>query len=333
MTNNQLLEVSNLDISLKVGNNFIKIIDDVSFYLKYGEVVAIVGESGCGKTVTAMSIPRLLSNELVIESGKILFRTGGNDKEMDLSGLDPKGKDIRRIRGNHIGMIFQEPMSSFSPVHTIGSQISEVIQLHKGFSKNKASEIVVELLDKVGIPNPSAAVSQHPHEFSGGMRQRAMIARALSCNPALLLADEPTTALDVTIQAQILVLMKELQEEFKMSVIFITHDLGIVAQISDRIYIMYLGKIVEAGNVRDVFRNPKHPYTNALMNAIPKLGNLQERQQLLPIMGSVPSIYEKPEGCDFYPRCNSFIPKRCNVNFPTGIQINDDHKVWCHLYA
>jgi peptide/nickel transport system ATP-binding protein len=332
MINNHLLEVSNLNISLKSEKNFIKIIDDVSFYLKYGEIVAIVGESGCGKTVTAMSIPRLLSNELVIESGRILFRADENDKGINLSGLDSKGKDIRRIRGKHIGMIFQEPMSSFSPVHTIGNQISEVIQLHKEFSKNKASEMVVELLDKVGIPNPSAAVSQYPHEFSGGMRQRAMIARALSCNPVLLLADEPTTALDVTIQAQILVLMKELQAEFKMSVIFITHDLGVVAQIADRVYIMYSGKIVETGNVKDVFSNPKHPYTNDLMHVIPKLDNIQERRKLSPIKGSVPSIYERSKGCSFYPRCSSYIPKRCNINFPPRIQGNADHQVWCYLY-
>ena len=332
MLNKQLLGIKNLCISLKVENNFVKIVDDVSFNLNYGEVIAVVGESGCGKTVTSQAIPRLLPKELIIQSGRILFHTGENNGILDLSKLNPKDKNIRKIRGKHIGMIFQEPMSSFSPVYTIGNQIREVIQLHRGLSKKEARKVVVDLLDKVGISNPSVAASQYPHEFSGGMRQRAMIARALSCNPALLIADEPTSSLDVTIQAQILVLMKQLQEEFEMSVIFITHDLGVVAQIADRVYVMYLGKIVEEGKVRDVFGNPKHPYTNGLMNAIPKLGNLQKNRNLSPIKGSVPSIYKRSKGCGFYPRCNSFIPKRCNINFPPRIQVNTDHQVCCYLY-
>ncbi len=332
MPNDNLLEVNNLTISLKTDRHFIKIIDDVNFYLRHGEVVAIVGESGCGKTVTAQAIPQLLPKELVIQSGSILFRSAENNGTVDLSKLNPKGKDIRRIRGKQIGMIFQEPMSSFSPVRTIGSQISEVLQLHKGLSKSESFKLVFDLLDKVGIPNPPAASKQYPHEFSGGMRQRAMIARALSCNPILLVADEPTTALDVTIQAQILVLMKELQNEFKMSVIFITHELGIVAQIADRIYIMYLGKIVEEGKVQDVFSNPGHPYTKGLMDAIPKIGSFKNRKKLSPIMGNVPSIYEQPKGCHFSPRCSSFIPNRCDLIFPSRATLNADHHVWCFLY-
>jgi peptide/nickel transport system ATP-binding protein len=333
MLNKQLLGIKNLCISLKVENNFVKIVDDVSFNLNYGEVIAVVGESGCGKTVTSQAIPRLLPKELIIQSGRILFHTGENNGILDLSKLNPKDKNIRKIRGKYIGMIFQEPMSSFSPVYTIGNQIREVIQLHRGLSKKEARKVVVDLLDKVGIPNPSVAASQYPHEFSGGMRQRAMIARALSCNPALLIADEPTSSLDVTIQAQILVLMKQLQEEFEMSVIFITHELGVVAQIADRVYVMYLGKIVEEGKVRDVFGNPKHPYTKDLINAIPIIGNLGERRKLMPIKGNVPSIYERSKGCNFYPRCDSFIPERCNVNFPPCIQVNSNHCVWCYLYV
>lgn len=333
MLNKQLLGIKNLCISLQVENNFVKIVDDVSFNLNYGEVIAVVGESGCGKTVTSQAIPRLLPKELIIQSGRILFHTGENNGILDLSKLNPKDKNIRKIRGKHIGMIFQEPMSSFSPVYTIGNQIREVIQLHRGLSKKEARKVVFDLLDKVGIPNPSVAASQYPHEFSGGMRQRAMIARALSCNPALLIADEPTSSLDVTIQAQILVLMKQLQEEFEMSVIFITHELGVVAQIADRIYVMYLGKIVEEGKVRDVFGNPKHPYTKDLINAIPIIGNLGERRKLMPIKGNVPSIYERSKGCNFYPRCDSFIPERCNVNFPPCIQVNSNHCVWCYLYV
>ena len=332
MPKDMLLEIKDLEISLLVESNMVNIIDNVSFDLKFGEVIAIVGESGCGKTVTSQAIARLLPRELKILSGKILFYSKADERVLDVSKLDPKGKTIHYIRGDQIGMIFQEPMSSFSPVYTIGNQICEVIRLHQKVSKKKARNISIELLDTVGIPNPVAAVDQYPHEFSGGMRQRAMIARAISCNPSLLIADEPTTALDVTIQAQILVLLQELQKEFGMAIIFITHDLGVVAQISHRVFIMYMGKIVEEGSVHDIFYNPKHPYTENLIHAIPKLGNLSERRRLVPIRGNVPSIFDELHGCAFHPRCNYFMPDKCEVHFPKCAHLTSNHSVWCYLY-
>jgi len=331
MPEEMLLQVNNLKISLEIDRHMVKIIDGISFNLKYGEVFAMVGESGCGKTVTSQAIARILPRELKILSGKILFYST-NNSVTDISLLNPKGKEIRNIRGKDIGMIFQEPMSSFSPVYKIGAQISEVFQLHKKLSKKESRNITIQLLDKVGIPNPAMAVDQYPHEFSGGMRQRAMIAKAISCNPSLLIADEPTTSLDVTIQAQILLLMKDLQKEFGMSVIFITHDLGVVAQMAKYVAIMYMGKIVEEGPVFDIFNKPKHPYTMNLIEAIPRLGDISERGRLIPIKGNVPSIFDELHGCSFYPRCKCFKRGQCDVHLPDCTNVTHDHKVWCHLY-
>ena len=328
-----LLQVKNLKIALKVDKNFIPIVDDVDLSLEPGKVLGLVGESGCGKSVTALSLLRLLSKELKIVDGKILFYGQNGDGAVDIAKLEPKGKVIQRIRGGTVSMIFQEPMSSFSPLHTIGYQIKEVIQLHLNASKEKAREITIELLERVGIGDAARAVDRYPSEFSGGMRQRAMIAKALSCNPSLLIADEPTTALDVTIQAQILKLMRDMQQEFGSSIIFISHDLGVVGQIADEVAIMYMGKIVEQGPTKVIFKIPKHPYTVNLLAAIPRLGTLEARKRLEPIRGTVPGLFSRPSGCAFHPRCNSSMSGICDGNFPKFREISENHCVACYLYT
>ena len=326
-----LLEIDDLEISLSADQGTIDVIQSVSFTLAPGKTLALVGESGCGKSVTAASILRLLPRELNITRGSIRFRRPGSSHVTDIAKLAPRGKAIRDLRGNDIAMIFQEPMSSFSPLYTIGNQIGEVIRLHRKVSKKEARDITADLLDKVGIPDPQSAVDRYPHEYSGGMRQRAMIAKALSCDPALLIADEPTTALDVTIQAQIVELMQELQQEFQMAIIFITHDLGVVAQVSDEVCIMYAGRIVEQGPVGDIFHNAKHPYTRDLLHAVPRLGNIEE--ELVAIKGNVPGLYDMPAGCRFHPRCASFMANTCDARKPDLKQVGEAHSVECHLYA
>jgi peptide/nickel transport system ATP-binding protein len=306
-----LLDVRDLRIVLDADGEDVPVVEGISFDLAPGKVLALVGESGCGKSVTSQSLLRLLPRELRITGGEINFQPAEGAPALDIASLGKDGRKIREIRGNHIAMIFQEPMSSFSLLHTMGNQIGEVIRLHRKASKAETRELVIELLDKVGISDPGRAVDQYPYEFSGGMRQRGMIAKALACSPSLLIADEPTTALDVTIQAQILELMRGLQAELGMAIIFITHDLGVVAQIADEVAIMYLGRIVEKGPVREIFHNPKHPYTVNLIRAIPQLGNLRIRRQLAPIQGSVPSLFERPAGCAFHPRCDAFMAGRC----------------------
>jgi peptide/nickel transport system ATP-binding protein len=333
MAGDALLEVRNLRVSLDLDGARVPVIQGVSFTLEPGKILALVGESGCGKSVSALAILRLLPQELKIDGGEILFHQPDVAAPVDTAGLKPTGEQIRRIRGNHIAMIFQEPMSSFSPVHTIGSQIGEVVRLHRKASKAEARDITIEFLDRVGLPDPVNAFDRYPHEYSGGMRQRAMIAKALSCNPSLLIADEPTTALDVTIQAQIIDLLRKLQEEFGMAIVFITHDLGVVAQIADQVAIMYTGRIVETGSARDIFHRPKHPYTENLIRAIPDLGHLDDRRQLIPIRGNVPSLFEVPAGCTFHPRCDSFMSGRCDAQVPSLQPVSDDgHDVCCHLY-
>ena len=332
MREDSLLEIENLRVCVDVEGVSLTIIDDVSLSLKAGEILALVGESGCGKSVTAHSIMRLLPKMLKIESGQIIWRSPKQGKTVDIAQLDPRGKEIRHIRGDEIAMIFQEPMSSFSPLHTIGNQIMEVVRIHRKASKKEARAVAVEMLDRVGIPDPNRVVDQYPHELSGGMRQRAMIAKALSCDPGLLIADEPTTALDVTIQAQVLSLMHELQGEFGMAIVFITHDLGVVAQIADKVAIMYLGNIVEQGVTREILLNPKHPYTVNLLEAVPRLGRIEDRQTLVPIQGNVPSLFDRPIGCPFVTRCTKVIADRCEVSNPPLLTISEDHKVACYLY-
>jgi len=328
-----VLEVRNLHVALESDGDRLPIVDGIDFTLHPGRVLALVGESGCGKSVTAQSLLRLLPRELVIVAGAMTFRSASGAPPLDLARLAPDGREIRRVRGNRMAMVFQEPMSCFSPLHSVGSQIDEVVRLHLGLGKQEARAHTVGLLDKVGIADPARAVEQYPYQLSGGMRQRAMIAKALCCRPDVLIADEPTTALDVTIQAQILFLLRELQRELGMSILFITHDLGVVAQLADEVAIMYMGRIVERGSVRAVFKSPKHPYTVNLIRAIPRLTDLRRRRALEPIRGSVPSLRERPAGCCFHPRCEAALAGRCDLESPLPFRIADDHDVVCHLYA
>ncbi len=297
-----LLEVQNLHVRFPLSGGDILAVRDVSFSLQKGKTLGFVGESGCGKSVTAYSILGLVPPPGVVDSGSIRYR------DQDIVRMD--SDRIRKIRGKEIAMIFQEPMTSLNPVFTIGYQIEECITLHMGMSNQEAREYAAELLESVGIPDPSRRLNSYPHELSGGMRQRAMIAMALSASPSILIADEPTTALDVTIQAQILDLLIRLQDERKMSLILITHDLGIVANIADEIAIMYAGEIVEFGRTADIFRKPGHPYTRGLFSAIPKIG--ENRKRLMTIPGMVPAMTSKPTGCVFYPRCGISI-NRCSL--------------------
>jgi oligopeptide/dipeptide ABC transporter ATP-binding protein len=332
--NDLLLEVKDLRVSFPMDEGVVQAVDGANLSIEHGKVLGLAGESGCGKTVTAQSIMRIVPRPGRVDAGQILFhRSQGssNNGVIDLAQLNPGGRRIRQIRGKEITMIFQEPMSSFSPVYTIGDQIVEAILLHQRVDKREARAIGIELLDRVGIPNAARRIDDYPFEFSGGMRQRAMIAAALSCNPSLLIADEPTTALDVTIQAQILELMKYLQQEIGMAIMFITHNLGVIAQIANKVAIMYLGKVVEEGPVREIFHNPNHPYTVNLLQAIPRIGKTSG-QRLFSIRGGVPGPFERVRGCAFHPRCDEMIPGRCDMDVPTVTQLGNGHSVRCFLY-
>ncbi|MCD4718816.1 MAG: ABC transporter ATP-binding protein [Desulfobacula sp.] len=326
------LELQDLSISLKIDDNFVPIVKDVNLKIFTGKVLALVGESGCGKSVTAMALLRLLPRELQIIKGKILFNDSNDTPPVDIAGLLPTGRDIRNIRGGKIAMIFQEPMNSFSPLHTIGNQIMEVIRLHKNKSKAEARVIAVDFLKKVGIGDPEKAVDRYPHTYSGGMRQRAMIARALCCNPSILIADEPTTALDVTIQTQVLKVMKDMQMEFGTGIVFITHNIGVVAQMADDVAIMYMGEIIEQGSVKEILKNPLHPYTKNLLKAVPRLGDLEARKRLEPIKGTVPSLFERPKGCLFSPRCEEMLKGQCDQMVQPQYQVSENHFVSCFQY-
>lgn len=294
-----LLEVKNLKTGFKTDDGHFLAVDDISFILEKGKTLGIVGESGCGKSVTSLSIMRLIPNPPgKIEDGQIIF----NGKDL----LKLSEDEMRKIRGNDIAMIFQEPMTSLNPVFTIGNQISEAIALHqKGLNKQQVRQKTIEMLRLVGIPEADKRVDEYPHQLSGGMRQRVMIAMALSCNPQLLIADEPTTALDVTIQAQILDLIRKLQREFNASMILITHDLGVVAETCDDVAVMYAGKIVEYGSVEDIFYRPKHQYTKGLLDSIPHFETGHRRERLETIKGLVPSMFNLPKGCRFSERCKA----------------------------
>jgi len=334
--NNILLEIKDLRVSFPLDEGSVRAVEGVDLTLRRGEVLGVVGESGCGKSITAHSILRIIPAPGRIDSGQILFHPPGTSDNngngvVDIASLNPTGSEIRNIRGKDIAMIFQEPMSSFSPVHTIGSQIAEAILLHQDVTKEQARQMTIELLRLVGISGATERVDNFPHQFSGGMRQRAMIAMALSCNPSLLIADEPTTALDVTIQAQILELMRGLQKRLGMAVMFITHNLGVIAQIADTVAIMYLGQVVEYGPVREILRNPKHPYTVDLLRAVPRLGKTAG-QRLVAIEGSIPSPFERPSGCPFHPRCSRAMAGRCEIQMPVITQLDDQHSVRCLLY-
>ncbi|MBI5303226.1 MAG: ABC transporter ATP-binding protein [Chloroflexi bacterium] len=327
-----LIEIKNLKTYFDTLDGTVRAVDGVSLTIAPRETLGLVGESGCGKSVTAYSILRLLPPKYSrIVEGEILYHRINGEK-IDLAQVDPRGDEIRSIRGNDIAMIFQEPMTSLSPVHTVGSQIMEAIELHQQVTKAEAKERTIAMLRQVGIAMPEQRFHDFPHQFSGGMRQRAMIAMALSCNPALLIADEPTTALDVTIQAQILETMKALQEQFQMAILIITHNLGVVAEMANRVAVMYMGKIVETGTARAIYHDPRHPYTVGLMQSVPKMGRgIKER--LVPIAGSVPDPFSIPQGCAFFPRCAA--QKKTACQGPADVpltEVKPGHWVRCTLY-
>ena len=314
-------------------------LNGVSFEVPSGKVMGVVGESGCGKSVTALSIMRLVPHPGRIVGGEIfLYRTRGKSdsslfiEEVDLTDLDPHGPEIRRIRGAELAMIFQEPMTSLNPSYTIGDQITEAILLHQEVTTQEAHERAVDILDRVGMPNPSSVVGRYPHELSGGMRQRAMIAMALSCTPSVLFADEPTTALDVTTEAQILDLMRELQAEMGMTIVFITHNLGVVAQMCDSVAVMYLGRVVEQAPIEALFYDPQHPYTRALLRSIPHVGS-RTKARLEPIRGVVPDPYTTVTGCPFHPRCDFVKPGICDRVVPAETAMDEGHTVRCFLHS
>ncbi|SEO57912.1 peptide/nickel transport system ATP-binding protein [Amphibacillus marinus] len=319
-----ILEVRNLQTSFFTEKFEVKAVDGVNFAVPKGKTLGIVGESGSGKSITSLSILRLIQNPGKIIGGEILFK-GENL-------LDKSEAQMRRVRGNEISMIFQEPMTSLNPVYTVGQQISESYRIHQNIGKKEAMLRSIDMLKLVGIPSPEQRVKQYPHELSGGMRQRVMIAMALACDPELLIADEPTTALDVTIQAQILELMKELQQRLGMSIVMITHDLGVVAETCDYVAVMYMGKVVEYAKVADLFKNPKHPYTVGLLNSLPRHDIDLGDEELTVIKGSVPSPDNMPKGCRFAPRC-PFASEICVEQLPDLEQSEDGNQIRCWIYT
>lgn len=327
---NVILEMKDVKVHFHLDEGVLKAVDGVDLQIKRGMTLGIVGESGCGKSVTSQALLRIVPKPGEVEGEIKLQRSGaGRNESVDLVKLDPRGKEIRDIRGDEIAMIFQEPMKAFSPIHTVGNQIMEAILLHVTEDKKEAYRLAVDILRKVGMSNPEQRLGEYPHQLSGGMRQRAMIAMALSCNPSILIADEPTTALDVTVQAQVLQLINDLKANHDTSVIFITHDLGVIAEMSDEVAVMYLGKVVEYTDVDSLFHNPKHPYTKALLNSIPAIG--RESKRLESIEGTVPFPMNLPKGCGFYSRCKMAIDGVCNVADIPLVEVRKDHKVRCLL--
>jgi len=330
MTDDLLLQVRDLKTHFFTDTGVVRAVDGVSFDIKRGEIVGMLGESGCGKSVTGYSILHLINAPGKIVGGEILFRRGENDV-IDLLKYDPRSDAMRQIRGRDISMVFQEPMTALDPLFTVGDQVAEALLVHEKLSKAAAQKAAVELLDRVRMPEPQKAVEKYPHQLSGGMRQRVVIALALACRPKLLIADEPTTALDVTTEAQILELMRDLQEELGMAILFITHDLGIIAEMADSAVVMYLGNVVEHGDIKSLFNAPKHPYTQALYESIPKLGE-GRLERLQTISGAVPSPNNLPKGCKFHPRCSYFMPGVCDAALPPLYQIEPEHEARCYLY-
>jgi len=323
-TRSPILEVRHLSTSFKTDGGIVTAVDDVSFDLWPGETLGIVGESGCGKTVTSKSIMRLLPDHLTIYDRRSEVRFQGTD----LMGLDEAG--MRKVRGARIAMIFQEPMTSLNPVFTIGWQLDETLAYHTDLSASERRDKSIEMLRLVEIPNAEERYGEYPHQLSGGMRQRVMIAMALACEPDILIADEPTTALDVTIQAQILRLMEGLKEKLDTAIMLITHDLGVVAQVCDRVMVMYAGRAIEEAPIRDVFRRPRHPYTRALLDSIPKSGRRERGQRLPTIPGIVPSLSDLPVGCRFQDRC-AYRQERCEREEPELVTGDDGRAVRCHF--
>ncbi|MFC5450197.1 ABC transporter ATP-binding protein [Paenibacillus aestuarii] len=322
-TNNNLLEVKDLKVSFRTYAGEVQAVRGVTFNLKKGEVLAIVGESGCGKSVTAQTLMRLIPTPpSYIKSGSVLF-----DGKMDITKLS--NREMEKIRGSEMGMIFQDPMTSLNPTMKIGDQITEGLVKHQGLSKKAATERAIEILKLVGINSPEGRIHQYPHELSGGMRQRVMIAIALACSPKLLIADEPTTALDVTIQAQIIDLMKKISVETDSSIILITHDLGVVADMAQRVVVMYAGKIVEQGTVDEIFYNPEHPYTWGLLRSVPRL-DTNANEELVPIPGTPPDLFAPPKGCAFAARC-PYAMSICLEEDPEHTTLSDTHSSACWL--
>lgn len=333
-----LLEVKNLRTHFLLDQGIVRAVEGADFSIEQGKTLGVVGESGCGKSVTAQSILRIVPPPGEIVDGQLLYyryAQNGNGFSfadvIDLATLNPRGREIRDIRGNEIAMVFQEPMTSLSPVHTMGNQIMEAILLHQDVTKAEAREKAIDMLHRVGMPRPHQTVDSYPFELSGGMRQRGMIAMALSCHPTLLIADEPTTALDVTTEAQILDLMRALQEDLGMAIMYITHDLGVIAEMAEKVVVMYLGRVVESADVDTLFYKPAHPYTKALLRSIPRITE-DRRKWLEAIRGMVPDPYNLPNGCPFHPRCAS-ASSRCRDADPPWIEIDAGHWVRCCLYG
>ncbi len=353
-----LIEVKDLRVEFDVRAGIVKAVDGLTLTINRGRTLGVIGESGCGKSITARAILNMIPKPGKITQGEILYHRrikenghGQLDDIIDLTKQDPDGKLIRQIRGGEIGMIFQEPMSSLTPVYTAGAHINEAVTLHhltpvrkvgdqlaeqtmahRKVTKEEAREIAIDMLRRVGIPKPEERVDNYPHQLSGGQRQRVMIAIALSCEPSMLIADEPTTALDVSIEAQILDIMRELQETVNMAIMFITHNLGVIASMAEEIVVMYMGKAVEQGTVLEIFQDPKHPYTQALLKSIPKLSRKKVGGRLASISGMVPDPFNLPTGCVFHPRCPMFMPGRCDKVAPTWKGVDKDHWVSCLLY-
>jgi oligopeptide/dipeptide ABC transporter ATP-binding protein len=330
--NTTLVQVTDLKIHFFTNEGTVRAVDGVTFDIHSGKTLCMVGESGCGKSVTARALLQIIHRPGKIVDGDIvMYRKKSQDQteEVHISDLEPKGRAIRSIRGKDISMIFQEPMTSLSPMYTVGNQIMETVMLHTKVDKNQARERALEMLKFVGIPRPERIIDEYPFRLSGGMRQRAMIAMALSCNPRLLIADEPTTALDVTTQAQIIDLMQSLQKDYDMGILFITHDLGVVAEIADNVAVMYLGNVVEYSDVHTIFNDPQHPYTQSLLRSIPKVTATREKLEV--IRGMVPSPFRRPSGCPFHPRCTKAMPI-CSQVEPKTINLNENHQVHCLLF-
>ncbi len=355
MNNNDVLvEIQDLRVEFELRAGIVRGVDGVSFNINRGETLGVIGESGCGKSITARAILQMIPKPGRIANGQVLYhrRAKGSTQTdiINISKLDPDGETIREIRGGEIGMIFQEPMSSLTPVYTagvhineatslhyltptakVGDQIAETVAAHKQLTKQESREYAIDMLRKVGIPKPEQRVDSYPHQLSGGQRQRVMIAIALSCGPDMLIADEPTTALDVSIEAQILDIMRKMQDEENMAIMFITHNLGVIAEMAKEIVVMYMGKQVERGSTVDIFYEPKHPYTRALLESIPKVGR-KTSARLASISGMVPDPFHLPTGCVFHPRCPSFMPGKCDKIAPTWHQVVGDQWVSCLLY-
>ncbi|MFZ5881238.1 MAG: ABC transporter ATP-binding protein [Chloroflexota bacterium] len=353
-----LIEVKDLRVEFDVRAGIVKAVDGLNLTIHRGRTLGVIGESGCGKSMTARAILNMIPKPGKITSGEIIYHRRMKhtsdeqvDDIVDLTKVHPDSKIIREIRGGEIGMIFQEPMSSLTPVYTagahineavslhhliplqkVGDQIADQIQAHRKVTKEEGRSIAIDMLRRVGIPKPDERVDNYPHQLSGGQRQRVMIAVALSCEPAMLIADEPTTALDVSIEAQILDIMRDLQESANMAIMFITHNLGVIASMAEEIVVMYMGKAVEQGKVLEIFQNPKHPYTQALLKSIPKLGKKIPGERLASISGMVPDPFNLPTGCVFHPRCPAFMQGKCDKVAPKWKNVGEDHNVSCLLY-